>query len=239
MLERGFVSIHRSLLTWRWYKVHVTRIVFEHLILTANWEDADWCGMTVRRGQRVCSVAALAQETNLSVRNVRTAIEHLKSTNEIAIEPTPENAPKCTVFTVVNYEKYQSPTNEVTNYRQIDDKSSTNHRQILNKDNNYNNAIRQEGNGATDREKVLFGENVYLTKAQYDLLIKDHGENDASRLIDILDRYKAETGRRYDSDYHAIKKWVVEKLSEEKQAETRVGLLDGFSLEDFTERPDW
>ncbi len=241
MLENGFVSIHRSLLTWRWYTVPFTRIVFEHLILTVNWEDREWCGMTVRRGQRVCSVATLAQETNLSVSSVRTAIKHLKSTNEITSEPTFANAPKCTLFTVVNYDYYQSPTHELTNHRQIDDKSSTNHRQQLNKDNNYNNTIRQEGKEPTDREKVLFGENVYLTKAQHDLLIKDHGENDTSRLIAILDRYKAETGRNYDSDYHAIKKWVVEKLAEErqKQADTKVSLLDSFSLEDFTERPDW
>ena len=159
ILTNGFILIPRSFLNWEWYTNIFTRVLFEHLVMTANWEDKNWCGMTVKRGQRVCSVAVLARETGLSVRNVRTAINHLKSTNELTSESTSGNAPKCTLFTVVNYDKFQSVTNDMTNDRQIGDKSVTNDRQQLNKynkENKYNNIKKGCGQGVarTPKESV-------------------------------------------------------------------------------------
>ena len=39
MLENGFIVLHRKIVNWEWYKDPATRIVFEHLILTANYEE--------------------------------------------------------------------------------------------------------------------------------------------------------------------------------------------------------
>jgi hypothetical protein len=61
-------------------------------------------GITVERGQRIASYGTLAQETGLSVQSVRTSIKRLKSTHEITSRPTSNY----TVFTVVNYDLYQS-----------------------------------------------------------------------------------------------------------------------------------
>ncbi len=235
MLEKGFVMLHRSILNWEWYDDISTKTLFLHLLLTANWQDENWHGMTVRRGQRVCTVATLAQETNLTVRNVRTAISHLKATNELTNEPTSANAPKSTVFTLLNYEKYQSATKETTNQRQVIDKSPTNYRQQLNNYNNYNNAITQEGRRAPVREKLLFGTNVFLTRDQYDLLIYDYGKEDTDEMIEILSRYKIETGKEYESDYHAITKWVADKLAEERKKKSDP--LYGLDWKDISERP--
>lgn len=82
---------------------------------------------------------------------------------------------------------------------------------------------------------MLFGENVFLTKDQHDLLISDYGEEDTREMIDLLCRYKAETGKEYESDYHAIKKWVVDKLAEEREKQSNPYYV--LDLRDFMERP--
>lgn len=103
MLENGFIVLHRKIVNWEWYKDPATRIVFEHLILTANYEEKRFKGEAIHRGQRVASYDTLAKETGLSVRNVRTAIRHLISTNEVTSKATN----KYSVFTIVNYDMYQ------------------------------------------------------------------------------------------------------------------------------------
>jgi hypothetical protein len=76
----GFIKLHRSLLKWEWYDDMNVFRVFLHLLLTANYEDKNWHGITIKRGQRVFSFEGLSKETKLSVRNVRTAIDKLKTT---------------------------------------------------------------------------------------------------------------------------------------------------------------
>lgn len=104
MMESGFVKLYRSLLNWEWYDDINTKTVFLHLLLTVSIEDSKWHGITVKRGSRVSSYRKLAEETHLSVDKVRTAIEHLKSTNEVTHEPHT----KYSVFSINNYDKFQS-----------------------------------------------------------------------------------------------------------------------------------
>ena len=80
MLEGGFILLHRSILRWEWYGDLNTARLFIHLLLTVNYEPQRWQGIAVERGQRVASLAKLADETGLTVKQVRTALEHLKRT---------------------------------------------------------------------------------------------------------------------------------------------------------------
>ena len=111
MIVKGFVKIDRQITKWRWYKDTSTFKLLLHLILTANYEDREFEDIVIKRGQRVASIRSLAAESGLTEKNVRTAIKHLKATGEVASLPTP----KYTVFTVVNYEKYQIVANKVAN----------------------------------------------------------------------------------------------------------------------------
>lgn len=104
MLESGYIKLYRSLLNWEWYDDINTKTVFLHLLLTVNIAKRQWHGITVPCGSRICSYAVLSSETKLSVDKVRTAIKHLEATGEI----TRCKYPKCTVFTVNNYDKFQN-----------------------------------------------------------------------------------------------------------------------------------
>lgn len=59
-------------------------------------------------------------------------------------------------------------------------------------------------------------ENVSMTDEEYQKLVDKFGEMDTKRLIEILDNYKGQSGKRYKSDYRAILNWVVGRLKEEK-----------------------
>ena len=113
MLENGHIKLHRRMTKWRWYRDGNTMRLFLHLILTANWEDCDFETITVHRGQRVASRRTLAEEIGMSEREVRTAINHLISTNEV----TSVSTSKYTVFTVINYDAYQTATSKATSDR--------------------------------------------------------------------------------------------------------------------------
>lgn len=103
MNDSGWIVLLREILEWPWYLDINTKVLFIHMLLKANWKEGKFRDTTVPRGSFVSSVAKLAQETGLTDDEVRTAISHLISTNEI----TKQSTNKYTVFTVVNYNLYQ------------------------------------------------------------------------------------------------------------------------------------
>ncbi|WP_346298387.1 hypothetical protein, partial [Alistipes sp.] len=69
-----------------------------------NFKRRRWRGITVERGQLVTSRAALARETGLSEREVRTAVSKLERSDFLTCRATSSY----TVVTICNYERYQS-----------------------------------------------------------------------------------------------------------------------------------
>lgn len=98
-----FIKLDRNIREWRWYKDPNTMRVFIDLLLDANISDRDFMGITVRRGETATSYAAIAGRLNLTVKQVRTALDHLKETGEVASS----RYSKFQVISVVNYDKYQ------------------------------------------------------------------------------------------------------------------------------------
>lgn len=80
-----YVKISRKILDWEWYTDVNTKVVFFHILLKANWKNGRFQGMEIPRGSFVTSYQSLAEETGLTVMNVRTAIKHLKLTQEITV----------------------------------------------------------------------------------------------------------------------------------------------------------
>lgn len=99
----GWIKIHRQILEWRWYSdINVTRL-FLHLLLKANFEVKDWQNTTIGRGQLVTSIGRLADQTNLTPKQVRNALAKLEKTGEIITK----GANKFTTITICKYDIYQ------------------------------------------------------------------------------------------------------------------------------------
>jgi hypothetical protein len=101
------------------------------MLLKANWKDGFFLGIEIKRGSFVSSLAKLSEETNLSVREIRTAIKYLESTGEV----TSKKYNKFSVFTVNNYCSYQSSDTQ-------SDKQPTSNRQAS--DNNRRREERKK-----------------------------------------------------------------------------------------------
>ena len=113
--QKGYIKVFRSLLDWEWYQDANTMRVFMHCLLKANYKDMRWQGIVIPKGGFVSSRSKLAQELHLSEQNIRTALNHLKSTGELSIKSTK----KYTIYTVNNWgcfqEDNQVPNQQLTN----------------------------------------------------------------------------------------------------------------------------
>jgi biotin operon repressor len=140
VLNEGYVKLYRSMTKWEWYDDINTKVLFLHLLLTVNHCDKQWHGILVKRGSRISSYGKLASETGLSVKSVRTAINHLKSTGEVAHQATPNYG----LFTVINYEKYQQRADETADEGQTRGRRGADEGQQSKNDKNDKNDKNRE-----------------------------------------------------------------------------------------------
>lgn len=131
-----WISIHRKFKDWQWYKNINVKTLFLHLLLKVNYKDNYFKDVLVKRGQTITSIEHLADETGLTVQQTRTALNKLKSTNEITVETTS----KYSLITIEKYDFYQSNNKKITNTltSKITNNQQTNNKQVTtnNKDNN-------------------------------------------------------------------------------------------------------
>ena len=117
----GWIKIHRKLLEWEWYGEPNTFRLFIHLLLKANHKVNSHKGIKVEKGEIMTGLNLLEQQTGLSIQKIRTALKHLKSTNEITIKTSNQG----TIIQIVKYKDYQIVTSEPTNDQQTGNKRVT------------------------------------------------------------------------------------------------------------------
>lgn len=115
MEDRTFIKLFRSILTWGWYKDTNTFRVFMHILLKAQYYPSEYKGEQIKAGECVFGRKAWSKELGLSEQQIRTAISHLQSTNEITIRATN----RFSIISVVKWDFWQMQnglsTNESTN----------------------------------------------------------------------------------------------------------------------------
>ena len=99
-----FIKIDRNILHWRWFTDGNTLKVWIWLLASANIKDHDFLGETIHRGQVATSRKRIATDTEMTERQVRTALDHLKKSGEIAVSIRQHYQ----VITIQNYDLYQS-----------------------------------------------------------------------------------------------------------------------------------
>lgn len=117
----NYVKISRKILNWEWYTDINTKVLFLHILLKANWKDGRFLGVEIPRGSLATSLQSLAEETGLTIRNVRTAIKHLENTGEVTVN----RHAKFSVVMVKKYNIYQSSDKQETDSRQRSDSQVT------------------------------------------------------------------------------------------------------------------
>ncbi len=106
----GWIKIHRKLLEWEWYDEPNTFRLFIHLLIKANRTKKKYRGEIINIGCIMTGQDLLSIELKLSRQKIRTALNNLKSTNEITIKTTTKGS----VIQLVKYKSYQLSTNGLT-----------------------------------------------------------------------------------------------------------------------------
>jgi len=211
VLEGGFIKLHRKITKWEWYRNANTFRVFVHLLLSANYESHGFEGRTIERGQCVTSVSRLSQELKLSVKSIRTALKHLKSTNEVAIQTTPQFS----IITIKNYDLYQHVSIERANEGQTIGKPTANEGQQWKKDKESKRKNKKGERGELSPHGTFM--NVFLSDSE----VRDLREKYPSHYMDKIDRLSRvieSKGRNYSNHYATLLDWLTEDVGKAHNA---------------------
>ena len=139
MSER-WIKLHQKFVDWEWYKDTNTKVVFLHCLLKANWKNEKYQGVDIPRGSFVSGRKKLSKELNLTEQQIRTALEHLKSTNELTIK----TCNKFSIITINKYELYQQNNQQINQQSTSKQPLYKNNRIIDIYNNNYAHAREEE-----------------------------------------------------------------------------------------------
>ena len=181
-IDDGFIRLHRSLLKWEWFTDGNTLVVFVYLLLTANWQDTRYRGKEIKRGQVVVTVAELSKLLLMTTQQVRTALEHLKTTGEISTKNLTRNG---TLVTIEKYDFYQSDSSKGNKQN---NKQTTNKQQINNKQNENLPTYRETYKNIKNEKNIL----VCLTDEEFEELFSHIADEDQLALSDELVSIPAE-----------------------------------------------
>ncbi len=132
-MKTGWVKNYRSLLDWEWYHDLPTRVLFQHLLLIVNWEDKNWQGQKIKKGEIITSIDHLKKGSDLSAMQVRRALQNLQSTGEIKVESTN----RYTKIKINNYGRYQTNNKQTTNKNGNSQQTNNKQEKAYNTDKHY------------------------------------------------------------------------------------------------------
>lgn len=140
-MDRGWVKSYRKIEDWEWYKKPLTAHLFQHLIRRANRTAKKWQGYLIPAGCLVTSIPHLAEQTGLSQMQVKTALGHLYSSQDVekvTDSITDGKKANFTVLKVKNYALYQDdnrPFNRpVTDEHPTDNRPITTNKKVRSKE---------------------------------------------------------------------------------------------------------
>ena len=221
MTTEGFVKLPRTMLEWQWFDDGNTLKVYLALLLSANWKDAEWHGIKLKRGQLITSVKSLCEKCHMTTQQVRTALAHLTSTNEITIKKTS----KFSLVTLNNYDPSEEVNNKNNNvsttYQQDNNNVSTTCQQDSNnvlttvEERKEEKEIKEKEEAAAPLASPLLSDNSLNSMPNDNPITKDeltakYGEENVavySRKFDIWADRKGITGV---NKLGTIAKWLAE-----------------------------
>lgn len=134
----GFVKLPSDLAEWAWYDDNNTLAVYVRLILGAAWKNRQYKNISLERGQIAVTIPQIAEQSHLTVQQVRTVLDRLKATGKITVERTS----KFSIITLIEYD-CDADNNSQDNIRTTDEQQ-TNNIQATGKQHTSNRQITYE-----------------------------------------------------------------------------------------------
>lgn len=129
---KGWIKMFRQITDWELYKDINSKVLFLHLLLTAAYTDYTTSdGFVVHAGCCFTSIRQLADETGLSTRQVRTALDRLEATHSLTQQTTHRG-------TLIKLEKWAFFQGDTAKATQQTTQQTTHYNNKNNKKNNNN-----------------------------------------------------------------------------------------------------
>lgn len=194
-MDNGFILIHRKLLEWEWYPNKNDKLLWLHCLLKANWKDGRFMGIDVPRGSFVTSLNSLAKETGLTKQQIRTSLEHLKSTHEITHTTTSNYS----IITINKYNEYQIDNTQINT-------------QVTHEQHTSNtNRIKEINNKEKDIYKYISKKKVFSKPTLQEIINYCNERNnnvDANRFYDFYESKDWMVGKNKMKDWKAcVRTW--------------------------------
>lgn len=154
IMDNGWIKIHRKLLDWEWYDEPNTFRLFIHLILKANHKEKKYRGILIKKGEIMTGQDVLSKELKLTRSKIRTALNNLKMTNDLAIK----NSPQGSIIQLVNYEKYQVIANGLAKKSPSNRQAIATNKNIKNDKNIYKPDLK---------EFMIYAKSKFPTEEKY------------------------------------------------------------------------
>lgn len=204
----SWIKLDRRILKWGWYSDMNVKGVFLHLLLIASYEDGEYLGSKIKRGQAIIGTVETAKQLGITRQQLRTALSKLEKSGEISKKTTN----KFTLVTIENYSKYQDITSisnqRITNEQPTDNQRATTLKNVKNVKNVKNNIYIRPHAGEFENVK-LTSEELEKLKADYDYCYEEY--------IEKLSSYLAQTGKRYKSHYATLLNWIRRDGKEKRE----------------------
>lgn len=213
-MHRGYIKLWRCITEnrfWQERPFDMSRAWID-LVILANYKPAViWkrgIEIKVDRGQVGWSERQLAERWGWSRGKVQRFLKHLENDHQIEQQNGPENLNVTSLITITNYDKYQ--VNEPQTEPQTE--PETGRKRAANR-----TMEKKEKKEKKEEEvKKEYAEKVLMTETQHGTLVEKHGEYKTNLYIQKLSISKcANSKMKYDSDYHAILKWVIAAVEKE------------------------
>lgn len=135
---KGWIKMFRQITDWELYKDINSKVLFLHLLLTAAYTDYTISdGFVVHAGCCFTSIRQLADETGLSIRQVRTALDRLEATHSLTQQTTHRGTliklEKWAFFQGEREKATQQTTQQTTHYNNKNNKINNNNIYVMSK----------------------------------------------------------------------------------------------------------
>ena len=217
-MSQGLIYLHRKLFEWEWYTDINTKTLFIHILLKANFKNKKWRGIDIKRGQLLTSYSNLANETGLTVQQVRTSIKKLEKTQEV----TNKTTNKYSLLTIEKYDDYQNKDetatskttgNQQSNNKQVTINQQTSNKQVTTTNNVNNDSIMSNKENNDNKKENIFPANF---KEQSDIL--------KNKIVEFVE-YRKQIKHPFRT-YRPIKRLIDEIGKEFKSEEHLIQCLD-------------
>ena len=210
--DNGYIKLHRKLIDWQWWGHPAETLIFIYFLCIASYTPVVIDGHKYPAGTVEITLSQLEREFKcFSRQNIRTALTHLETSNEIRKKSTHQKS----LITIVKWRKYQL-SEKATNTQLTHNQHTTNTPPYKEIKNVRNNTLSKQTRAPAREEEKSGGlgeyENVFLSDEEIADL-RSINKKEWMNFVFRLSDYLKQTGKNYESHYAVIKAWMYQDLS--------------------------